>query len=171
MKPLLSWLKKKEIDDIILFGSVLKGKKAVRDIDVAIVFNETSSKLWVGLNKMSDRYHFTKTRFSDLLEDPLLWQTLLHEGYSLKHKKKLSGIVGMKAFFLFEYGMDRLSKVERQSLNHALYGSGGRDSFLKGINGEKFGQKKVIVPDEESEEMRGFFETWNIAYTVKRVWM
>ena len=170
-KPLIKWLERKEIDDLIVFGSVLKGKKDAEDIDIAVVFGEFSESLWKDMNKAESKYHFTRTSFSKLLEEPLLWQTLMHEGYSLKHNGMISDIIGIKPFFLFEYQLDNLTRVQRQTFSHSLYGSGGRDSFLKLINGQKLGDKKVTVPFDKSEEMRAFFDTWNMAYTVKRIWM
>lgn len=171
IKPLTNWLKRKEIEDIIVFGSALKGKRDVNDIDVAIVFNEFSLQLWNEINKIDGKYHFSKTSFSKFLEEPLFWNTLIHEGYSLKHKEMVSDIIGMKSYFLFEYELNNLSRTQRQILSHSLYGSGGRESFLKSVDGEKLGAKKVKVPSDKSEEMRSFFDTWNLVYTVKRIWM
>jgi len=171
IKPLTKWLKKKEIDDIIVFGSALKGKKNINDIDVAIVFKEFSEKVWNEINNVEGKYHFSKTSFSKFLEEPLFWGTLIHEGYSLKHKEMVSNIIGMMSYFLFEYELDNLSRTQRQILSHSLYGSGGRESFLKSIDGKKLGNKKVRIPSDKSEEMRSFFDTWNLVYTVKRIWM
>jgi hypothetical protein len=171
IKPLTKWLKRKEIDDIIVFGSILKGKKDVNDIDVAVVFKEFSEKLWKDINKIGDKYHFSKIKFSQFLEEPSFWQTLIHEGYSLKYNEMISNIIGMKSFFLFEYKFGDLDRVKQQTFSHALYGSGGRESFLKSIDGEKLGNKRVIVPFDSSEEMRSFFDTWNLVYTVRRIWL
>jgi len=170
-KPLIKWLKKKEIEDIFIFGSAIKGKRDVGDIDVIVIFKEFSEKLWKEINKTEGKYHFSKTNFSKILDEPTLWQSLLHEGYSLKHNDMIYDIIGMKSFFLFEYQLDKLSRTQRQIFSHALYGSGGRESFLKSINGEKFGSMKVIVPAGWSEEMRSFFDTWDLVYTVRRIWM
>ena len=135
------------------------------------MFSEFSESVWKSIIKIGGKYHFTKTRFSQFLEDPLLWQTLIHEGYSLKHKKMISDVMGMNSFFLFEYELDNINRVQRQTFSHALYGSGGRESFLKSVDGRKLGSKKVVVPFDRSEEMRDFFNTWNLRYTVKRIWM
>jgi len=171
IKPLTKWLKRDEIEDIIVFGSAIKGKRDVNDIDVAVVFREFSEKLWRDINKTDGKYHFSKTMFSKLLEEPLFWGTLIHEGYSLKHKEMISNVIGMRPFFLFEYQLDNLSRTKRQILSHSLYGSGGRESFLKSVNGEKLGSRRVVVPSDKSEEMRSFFDTWNLVYTVRRIWM
>jgi len=170
LKPLSKWLKRKEIDDIIVFGSALKGKKNVEDIDVAILFKDFSESIWKEINKL-DRYHFSKTKFSQLLEEPLFWQTLIHEGYSLKRKEMISKIIGLESYFLFEYKLDNLDRTKQQIFSHALYGSGGRESFLKSIGGEKLGNKRVIVPFDKSEEIRDFLNTWGLIYTVRRIWL
>lgn len=168
---LKSWINNPKIDDLIVFGSFIKGKKESNDIDVAAVFSDFSEKVWNSLNNLGKEYHFTRTKFSKILEEPLLWQTLIHEGYSLKKEDMLSNILGISSYFLFEYQLDNLDKTKRQIFSHALYGTGGRKSFLESLKGQKLGSKKVIVPFDKSEEMRSFFDTWNIVYTVKRIWI
>jgi len=167
----MRFLKKKEIDDIIIFGSFIKGKDKAEDIDVAVLFSNFSRNIWMEINNIGENYHLVKTKFSNILEEPMLWQTLIHEGYSLKHNAMLSNIIGIKPNFLFEYELDKLDKTNKQTFSHALYGTGGRKSFLKSIKGTKLGNKKVLVPFDKSEEIREFFNTWKIAYTVKRIWM
>ena len=171
INPLKNWLKKKEIDDIIVFGSLIKGKKKSKDIDIAVVFSDFSEEIWSKINKKSANFHFVKTKFSHMLKEPLLWQTLIHEGYSINHEDMVSNIIGINPYFLFEYQLGNLDKTKKQIFSHALYGTGGRASFLKSVDGQKMGSKKVIVPFDKSEEIRDFFETWNIIYTVKRIWM
>jgi len=166
---LLKYLKKKEIEDIIIFGSFLKGKENIKDIDITIVFKKFSKTIWQDINKIGDEYHFSKTTFSKLLIEPLFWQTLLHEGYSLKHEEFISNILGMKSSFLFEYELLNLDKIKKQTFSHALYGTGGRANFLKNIKGEKIGRNSILIAEEYSEEMRSFLDTWNVIYKVRRI--
>ena len=114
---MLKYLKKKEIEDIIIFGSFLKGKENIKDIDITIVFKKFSKTIWQDINKIGDEYHFSKTTFSKLLIEPLFWQTLLHEGYSLKHEEFISNILGMKSSFLFEYELLNLDKIKKQTFS------------------------------------------------------
>jgi len=170
-----SFLKNKEIEDILVFGSFVKGKEEARDIDLCFVFSsyndELIKKAYEKFEKNNINTHITKTKFSNLLEDPGLWNTLIHEGFSIKNGKNLSVILNLNPYFLFEYNLKSLDKIKKQIFSHALYGTGGRENFLKGINGLKLGRNVIIIPLEKSEKMRAFLETWNIVYKVRRIWL
>lgn len=168
------FLKKEEVDDIIIFGSLVKGKRKVEDFDVCFVLNKGNGLIEEALadfEKNGLNVHITKTKFCYLTKDPVLWRTLIHEGFSVKKNKNMSEILGIKPFFLFEYDLKKLDKIKKQGFSHALYGTGGRVDFLKTINGSRIGKNAVIIPIEKSEEMRSFLETWNVLYKVRRIWL
>ncbi|MBS3166894.1 nucleotidyltransferase domain-containing protein [Candidatus Woesearchaeota archaeon] len=170
-----SYLKKKEIDDIFLFGSFVKGKEIVKDIDICFVFNIFEDKIiteaYSQFEKENIPAHITKTKFSYLLEDPLLWNSLIHEGFSIKKNKSISDILSIKPYFLFQYELKNLDKTKKESFSHSLYGTGGRKSFLVEVKGEKAGKNSILIPLATSEELRSFFETWKIIYKVKRIYL
>lgn len=167
-------LKKKELDDIFIFGSALKGKKEINDIDLCFIFNKFNDQIIkssLNIFKKEDiNVHITKTSFPSILDDPI-WNTLIHEGYSIKKEKKVAEVLGFNSYLLFQYNLNNLDRIKKQSFSHALYGSGGRVNFLKRLNGSKIGKNAVAIPLNTSEGMRAFLETWNVLYEVKRIWL
>ncbi|MBW2974473.1 hypothetical protein KY366_02030 [Candidatus Woesearchaeota archaeon] len=89
----------------------------------------------------------------------------------LKNKDLALDILGIKPFLLFNYKLSNLTRTQQQIFSHALYGSGGRESFLKSLDGQKLGDKKVVIPLGSSEELKDFFRTWNLSYEIRRIWM
>lgn len=168
-------LNKKEIEDIIIIGSFIKGKEKAKDIDLCFVFNQYDDKIlenaYSKFEKNKLKAHITKTKFSYLLEDPSLWKSIIHEGYSILKKNKISKILGINSYILFEYNLKKLDKIKKQIFSHALYGTGGRENFLKKNNGFKIGKSSVVVPLENSEKLREFFNSWDIIYKVRRIWL
>ncbi len=175
MNKLKKYLKDDKLDDIIIFGSFVKGKSKVNDVDICLVFKEYDDqlieKILKGLEKDNIEVHITKTKYSDIFEDPGLWSTLIHEGFSIKKNKELSKILSFNPFFGFEYELTSLDKIQKQSFSHALFGTGGRLNFLEGIDGLRLGKNFIIVPVYQSEKIRDFFDTWKIIYKVRRVWL
>lgn len=93
------------------------------------------------------------------------------EAWVRENEELVLEMLGVRPFVLFEYDLGKLSRTRRQIFSHALYGSGGRESFLKPLKGEKMGDRKVIVPSEKSEEMKLFFKTWELSYKLRRLLM
>ena len=172
IKTCQNLLKSKELDDIIIIGSFVKGKQNPKDIDLCFVFNSYNDKIIEGAyKKFKVKVHITKTKFNHILEDPALWKTIIHEGFSIKKMKNVSDILSIKPYLLFEYELKNLNNIQKQTFSHALYGTGGRENFLKKNKGSKIGKSSIIVPLEYSEEIRAFLETWKVVYKVRRVWL
>ena len=167
-------LKNRGIEDIIIFGSAIKGKENPRDVDICVIGEEISASVIEGIEKkLQDdiEVHITKTRYRNVLEDVELWKTLMHEGFSIKRNKYIAELFQMQSFFLFIYSLQSLSVTKKQIFSHALQGTKTNEGILKLCKGEKIGRNAVLVPEEKTEEMRAFLETWNVRYSVKRVWM
>lgn len=171
----LALLKNKELDDILIIGSFVKGKENPGDIDLCFIFNKYNDglikKAYSLFEKKNLTVHITKTRFSNLFIEPQLWQTIIHEGYSVQNKQEVSKLLNMQPFMLFEYNLKNLDATKKQTFSHALYGTGGRVSFLGLNKGSKLGKSSVIVPIETSEQIREFLNTWGIVYKVRRIWL
>ena len=52
----------------------------------------------------------------------------------------------LKQFIIYSYNLSSLSSIQKQSFSHALHGTGGRDSFLKTVQGLRLGKNTVAVP-------------------------
>jgi len=169
------YLKNRDIDDIIIVGSFLRSKEKVTDIDIYIVLNKENPKLIKEFYNISKEKgiptHINKTKFSHLLGDILVWKTILHEGFSIKENKFISEVLGMRPFVLINFDLLKLNKTKKQSFSHALYGTGGRESFLKSINGKKVGKSAIAIPIENIDKIREFLDNWKVDYNISRIWM
>ena len=167
-------LKNKKIEDVIIFGSAIKGKEEPKDVDICLIGEEISSNLIEETEKKlkeSIDVHITKSKYRNLLEDVVLWKTLLHEGFSIKKQKYLAELFEMRSFFMFTYSLQSLTITKKQIFSHALTGTKINEGIVKLCKGEKIGRNAVLVPEEKAEEMRAFLETWNVMYNIKRVLM
>jgi len=167
-------LKNKNIEDIIIFGSAVKGKENPPDVDICLIGEEITTVLIQEIEKRLQEtieVHITKSRYRNLFEDVMLWKTLLHEGYSVKKQQYLAKLFQMQSFFLFTYNLQNLPITKKQIFSHALQGTKTNKGILKQCNGEKIGKSAVLIPEEKAEEMRAFLETWNVVYGVRRVLM
>jgi hypothetical protein len=164
-------LKKLKIDDIIIFGSIVKGKESPKDIDICLIGDCITKKDIETIQKSIENAHVSKTSYKNIAKDPMLWKTLLHEGFSVKNDTFLAEALNIKPYFLYTYNLTNLTLTKKQIFSHALYGTKQRKGFLKECKGEKLGRGSVLVPQEKAEEIRAFFETWDVRYKVKRVWM
>ena len=75
--------KNKEIIDIILFGSIVRGKTKPKDIDVLILFNKHIDRT------ILKQFNLTYKTYYDFFRS-FPTESILHEGFSLLHDKKLS---------------------------------------------------------------------------------
>jgi predicted nucleotidyltransferase len=170
-KSCKSVLKKIKIDDIIIFGSIIKGKDNPDDIDVCLIGDCITKKELETVQKKIKNAHLSKTSYKNITKDPILWKTLLHEGFSIKNNVFLAKALDIKPFFLYTYSLTTLTLTKKQIFSHALYGTKQREGILKECHGEKLGKGSILIPQKTAEEIRAFFETWNIIYKIKRVWM
>ena len=86
IKNKLKSLIKNDILDIIIFGSAVKGKLNPNDIDIAMISNKKDIE-----TKLNEKFHISMITFEDFFTKPIpLINTLLREGFSVKHNKPLS---------------------------------------------------------------------------------
>jgi len=115
--------------DIIVFGSVTRGKEKPEDIDILILFKEYDPKIYLDLSK---KYHVIAIKLEDLFTLSSILIEVLAEGWSVKHKKPLREILGIKAYKEYEfkkaiYGEKKESK--KTSLHYFLYGRKDRNKI------------------------------------------
>ena len=166
-------IRKYKLEDMIIFGSALKGKSRPSDIDIAIIIDEKKNnieKISQELSQLRIDLHITKINPCNLLMETRLWSTLIHEGFSVKKQRFLSEMFNLRPMLLFQYELKDLDKIKKQAFCHALYGTGGRESFLDTVKGEKIGRNSVLVPVSRAEEMRSFLETWDLIYKLRRIY-
>jgi predicted nucleotidyltransferase len=152
-------LKNKEILDIILFGSVVKGKSKPNDLDIALITDkEITQKIKdFHTSLISPREIFSKN-------PPSIINTLLREGYSLKHNKPLAETLKFNNKILFTYTLTNLSPSSKVKAVNILKGKGKDIGLVIEQGGEWLVNQAFLSPIESSNIFEKLFTNFNIKF-------
>ena len=166
-KNLLNIYKKNKdkIFDIVLFGSIVKGKEIVKDIDIAIIFKTKDDVI---LNKVRSLGVHVNYVLLDEIYTEDLWKTLIREGISIINNKKLSSVFGFQSYGLFTYNLTKIKRKSRFSQVLMGYKS---ESTLKKVKGTLLKPGVILVPIGKVEFFRTFLEVWEVDYTLKNIYI
>ena len=160
---------RKEIVDIVIFGSFVKGKILPRDIDVCIIFRE---KINIELNKIAGE-SFGKdleVHVSSLTVDNFfsklhsLAKTLLKEGISLISKKGLSESLGFSQSVLYSYSLREKKQTDKTKVVYILKGRNRKRGFVAFAGGEWLADNCFIVPVNNDNEIIKILNKWQVKY-------
>ena len=160
----------KEILDVILFGSAVKGKYKPKDLDIIIVYSKKENldanyELKKMLEKDFNPHIISKTYSNLLSTDFSARSSLLNEGYSLIKHEYLSKSFGYESKILFKYNLKNLNKSERMRFYYSLYGRGSLKGILAENKAEKFSETIILCAPEKDYKIEDFFNAWKIEYT------
>jgi len=170
--------KDKNIFDIIIYGSSVKGKTKARDIDVLVIFLDGS--LRERLDKIQDikgkvrnkteNVDIKQIMLTELFSSDFFARTgVLLEGVSIFKGKKFSEILGFKGFTLFWYNLSNLNHTQKVKFNYILSGRGESKGMIKELNGERLVNGAIKIPIENSLEFEEIIRKNNIDYKKKNV--
>ncbi|MEK6826633.1 MAG: nucleotidyltransferase domain-containing protein, partial [Nanoarchaeota archaeon] len=133
-----------EIIDIFLFGSIIKGKKNPRDIDILIIFKDKKNlQLAYEFRKTLEKsllliVEVTSKTYCEIFEKNFqARESILTEGYSLLHKISFAEGLGYKPIIMFHYNLQGKTKSERMRFYYSLYGR-GTAGMLKKLKAIKY---------------------------------
>jgi predicted nucleotidyltransferase len=139
--------------DIIIFGSITRGKENPNDIDILIIFKKFDEEIYSNLIK---KYHVTVTKLEEIYNLGFLFYEILIDGYSVKYDKKLSEIFEFKTAKEIEINILTKDKSKRKILYYYLEGRKDRNKkgLIEEYNGEIVSSKPFIVriPIENSDK-------------------
>ena len=162
---LKDYISDKEILDVILFGSYTKGKQIFQDIDIAFITEKEikikNPKFHVAI--LSPKNFFIKT--------PTLINTLLREGYSLKHKKYFSEVYNFSPRVLFSYELVSLTPSLKVKIVNALRGRKNEKGMVKENFGEWMANQVFIIPITNENVFEKFFINFKIKYKKRYILM
>jgi len=162
---------KKEVLDIILFGSTVRGKEKPNDIDLLILFRnkedlDVSYKLKKNLDILSLNINIIiKTYDSLFAENFIARESFLSEGYSLLKKRFVAELLGYSSFILFKYELTGFNQSQRMRFQYSLYGRNKSLGMLKELSLIKFSDSILLSPVENSERTKDYLNQWNIKFT------
>jgi len=156
-----------EIEDIILFGSYMKGKDKPNDIDLLIIFKNkinknVESQLKINSTLNLDINSITLDELNG--ENFIAKEGLYLEGLSLKNDFLLSKNLGFHSFCFFKYDLSHIIGSERVKFYYALNGRNKQKGILQTIGAKKFSEELIICEYNKLEQLKDFFKTWNLEY-------
>ena len=116
--------KRESIFDIVIFGSLAKGKLSPRDIDIIVIFLDGHLRERLDSiqdiknnlkNKIEGNIDIKQTLLKEIFSPGFLARTgILLEGFSVFNNKKFCQTFGFESFALFWYNLNGLSHTQKQ---------------------------------------------------------
>ena len=160
----------KDILDIILFGSAVKGKEKPNDLDILLLFKnkedlDTAYELRKNLETLGIEIHITTKTYTSLFDKMFKARDVfLGEGYSLIRKEFIAKGLGYASISLFKYELKGFSQSRRMQLQYALYGRDRKSGIAKELELTKFADTVFFCPVSNAEHLKEFFDSWGIKF-------
>lgn len=146
---LKEYLKNKEIIDIILFGSFVKGKESYSDTDIAVI-SEKQIEI--------PHFHIININPKEFFINPSrIINTLIKEGFSLKNNKLVAESYGFSSRIMFIYSLAEKSSSEKVKIVNKLRGKGKERGLIEENHGEWLSNNVFIIPIEKESLFERFF--------------
>ena len=155
-KDLKRILSDKEVYDIIIFGSFVKGKANPSDIDLAIISDKKNFEI--------KGFHVSVISLIDFFKPVELINTLLREGYSLKRDKSFSESYGFKNKCLFRYELTELSLSKKVQVVNFLRGKKHEKGLVLDKEGEWISNQVFLCPVIFDSIFERFFLTNKVKF-------
>ena len=177
IKKIKQWIIKNNAVDVILFGSSVRGNFSPRDVDVCIILKDNDEKKSIdladSLGKLTDnfklKFHINILVSSSFISGNTIAKTLLNEGYSIKHNKNFSLLLGFENKSLFVYALKHFSPSKRVKFHYLLKGRYGSKGMLKEVQGKFLGTGSILVPTEKEDLLKEIFDKWDVKYKIDRI--
>ncbi|MBT4540885.1 nucleotidyltransferase domain-containing protein [Candidatus Woesearchaeota archaeon] len=161
---------KDNIVDILLFGSIMRGKEKPNDVDLLIISknpltNNITYNLRKSLKKLDLNFSITEKTYHELFQPSFLArEAFLTESYSLINKKFVSKGLGFINYYLFRYELKGFNKSKRMLFYYSLYGRNNSKGMINKLKAIKFSDGTLLVPIENVEEGREYFNNLEIKF-------
>lgn len=161
---------KEEIEDIIIFGSYMKGKEQPRDIDILIIFkNKVNKQIEAQVNQQINLtgIDVNSVTLKELEDESFIAKEGIYlEGKSLITNKNISEAMGFVSIAFFKYNISKLKGSDRIRFYYALQGRGNEKGFLTQIGAKRYSENVIIFNYSIIEKVKPFFEQWGLDYQI-----
>ena len=150
------------IEDIIIFGSFVKGRTMPKDVDLAFIVREKDVKLVHDIKKelIVNNAHLEFIKSDDVYSSPL-FLSLINEGFSVGKDSFLRDSLKIRPMRMYAYDLKHLNRSKKTLFGLAL------KKALKKIKGEKISIGAVLVPIDQTSYFEDFLEVWSMKYKTK----
>jgi len=146
----------KTIEDIIIFGSIVKGSSEPKDLDVALLLKtkEPVRKIKESIRSIEKN---ADIKIVDSIYNPL-WVVLIREGFSIKKNKFLFDLYKLQPQVLYKYSLKKLNPVQKVQFTRGI------KKILKDTKAKILSRSIVLVPINKKIEFDEFLNTWKLSY-------
>ena len=156
----------KEVIEIVVFGSAIKGKITPGDIDIAVISHEKPSPQLLAKIKKLEEFHVSMLTAKEfLIDSPSIVHTLIREGYGLKNKKLISENFRFVGKALFTYNLVQFASSPKVKIVNILRGKKGEKGIVEKNGGEWLANQTFTVPLNAEKIFEEFFSNFKINYS------
>lgn len=162
-----SW--KKEIADIFVFGSFVRGKEDFNDIDICLVFKEDIDIAIVkkASDLLGEKFHVSSLVMNNFFADThSVAKTIIFEGISIINGKRFAEL---ESNTIYSYDISKEESSKKVRFVYLLRGRPGYVGLVKSWNGNFISNNVFIAPLSKDSEIQKVFDTWKVKY--KRIKM
>jgi len=159
-----------QIEDVILFGSSVRGKEKPGDTDVLVLFKAKVDKEAEYLVRKELEKNFKNVSIISKTVNSVYESTFdareafLFEGVSLVSKKKIADKFGFTAWGLFKYNFKNWNKLTKTKFYYALNGRGSSVGILSQLGGIKLSDEMILIHLDKIEPLKDFLASWKCSY-------
>lgn len=162
LKNLLSG---KEVIEIFVFGSSIKGKALPRDVDIAVLtYKKPSLEFQKKASKVTGFHISVLTAKEFFINPPSLAHTLIREGYGLKNKKFLAESYKFSNKILFSYSVASFHPPMKVKIVNILRGKKGEKGIVESNGGEWIANQVFNVPLKSEKIFDEFFDKFSVKF-------
>lgn len=161
---------KDALTDIILFGSLVRGKEKPVDIDILLLFaTKEDMDIAYAFRKALEPFSLpfnviTKTYSSLLSGSFAAKEAILAEGYSLITNTTLATSFGYSPFLLFRYTLQGFTQSQRMLFQYSLHGRYNKEGMIQKLHLIKFSDSILLAPISSAEETKEYLSLWHISF-------
>lgn len=157
--------KTEEIEDIIIYGSTMRGKQNPNDIDILVLFKNKINKdkeyeIRKKLEQIKKIEIISKTKEQQKEDHFNAREGILFEGYSLLRNKYLCEEQGFKALGLFLYQTKKITNIQKTKFYHALNGRRNTEGLTQKLGIIKLSNNALVTELKNIEQTKEFLDKW-----------
>ena len=159
-----------EVSDIILFGSVARGKDRPHDVDVLVLFtNKVDKDIEHKIRKEIEKHEqkvsiLSKTEKTIFDETFDARESILFEGISFLSGQGIAEKNGFLSFGMFKYTFNGWTNLQKTKFYYALNGRGGNQGISSKLGCIKLSDAVILAPLSGVEEFKEFLDSWKLDY-------
>lgn len=160
LKKLLA--KYKELADIFVFGSIVKGKNNPQDIDVALFFKDKMPKELINSIKKEIKAIIDEEIDIEVLDVySQLWLVIAGEGFSVNKNRFMHEFYKVKPVVLYNYSLKKLNSTQKVQFTRGL------NEMINSTEGIKLTRSVVLIPLKNKIKFDEFLNSWSMMYETK----